>query len=161
MEYFVSLLTNVFTLEELIFIFNLSLSMLAGFAIGLERESRGKDAGISTHTLVIIGSMLFTYVSVYFTEGSDSTTRIAAQVVSGIGFIGAGLILKDGTSVRNLTTAASLWLSAAIGMAIGFQFYVVAIFTVFAAIIVLHIPHIFKQKLPLCETEEGQIVKKK
>lgn len=131
--------------QELIFIFNALLSLLIGFVIGIERELRGKDAGISTHTLVITGSMLFTFLS--FHVLSDSTTRIASQIVVGIGFLGAGLILKDGTSVRNLTTAASLWFSAAIGMAIGFQFYIVAITSALIAILTLRIPHMSHQGL--------------
>jgi len=125
--------------QEARFAFNLLLSLLIGFIIGYERESKGKDAGISTHTLVIMGSMLFTFLSLNVV--SDSTVRIAAQVVTGIGFLGAGLILRDGTSVRNLTTAASLWFAAAIGMAIGFEFYVVAILSSFVAIITLRTPH--------------------
>lgn len=124
---------------ELGFVFNVALSLVIGFAIGLEREAKGKDAGISTHALVIMGSMLFTYLSL--NVDSDSTTRIAAQVVSGIGFLGAGLILKDGTNVRNLTTAASLWFAAGIGMAIGFGYYTAAIISAIAAMVTLRIPN--------------------
>lgn len=125
---------------NLIFSFKILLSVLIGLVIGIERESRGKDAGISTHSLVIMGSMLFTVLSMHV--DAESTSRIAAQIVTGIGFLGAGLILKDGTSVRNLTTAASLWFSAAIGMAIGFEFYIPAILSTLVGIIVLRIPHI-------------------
>ena len=127
---------------NVVFVFNLGLSLLVGLAIGIERESRGKDAGISTHSLVILGSMLFTYLSMQVDP--ESTSRIAAQVVTGIGFLGAGLILKAGTSVRNLTTAASLWFASAIGMAIGFQFYVAAILSTFVALLALRIPHIIE-----------------
>ncbi len=133
----------IFSNTELTFLFNAILSVLIGFLIGIERESRGKDAGISTQSLVILGSMLFTFLSLNVL--SDSTTRIAASVVSGIGFIGAGVILKDGLDVRNLTTAASIWVSAAIGMAIGFQFYIVAIITTLAAFVILRIPHMVSQ----------------
>ncbi|QQR65029.1 MgtC/SapB family protein [Candidatus Kaiserbacteria bacterium] len=132
----------LFTDPNVVFVFNLGLSLLVGLAIGIERESRGKDAGISTHSLVILGSMLFTYLSMQVDP--ESTSRIAAQVVTGIGFLGAGLILKEGTSVRNLTTAASLWFAAAIGMAIGFQFYVAAILSTFVALLALRIPHIIE-----------------
>ncbi len=132
---------------ELIFILNLVLCMIAGLLIGLERESRGKDAGISTHTLVIMGSMLFTFLSMYVDASSPS--RIAAQVVTGIGFLGAGLILKDGIAVRNLTTAASLWFAAAIGMAFGFGYYIVAIVSTIACVLVPRIPH-FRQKQDDC-----------
>jgi len=121
---------------ELRFFFSLLLCVVFGFFIGLERESRGKDAGISTYTFVIAGSMLFTFLSSLDTE---STSRIAAQVVTGIGFIGAGLIFKEGESVRNLTTAASIWFAAGIGMAIGFQHYLLA---AVSAVIVMFLPKI-------------------
>ncbi|MCA9356662.1 MgtC/SapB family protein [Candidatus Nomurabacteria bacterium] len=136
-----SFLTNVD--PNLIFILNIFLSLLAGLAIGIERETKGKDAGISTHSLVILGAMLFTFLSAQVDP--DSTSRIASQVVTGIGFLGAGLILKEGTSVRNLTTAASLWFSAAIGMAIGFGYYVPGILSVLVALLVLRIPRIMKK----------------
>ncbi len=132
----------LFADPNVVFMFNLGLSLLVGLAIGIERESRGKDAGISTHSLVIMGSMLFTFLSMQVDP--ESTSRIAAQVVTGIGFLGAGLILKEGTSVRNLTTAASLWFAAAIGMAIGFQFYIAAILSTLVALLALRIPHIIE-----------------
>lgn len=132
---------TLFLGSQIDFIFNMVLSVVVGFIIGLERESKGKDAGVSTHTLVILGSMLFSFLSIH-APGTDSTTRIAAQVVTGIGFLGAGLILKDGISVRNLTTAASLWFSAALGMAIGFGFHIVAILSAVIGILILRIPHI-------------------
>lgn len=128
------------------FIIALALSLILGFLIGAERETRGKDAGISTHVLVIAGAMLFTYLSMLVDPAS--TSRIAAQIVTGIGFLGAGLILKDGTSVRNLTTAASLWCAGAIGMAIGFGFYAIAVIAAVAAIIVPRIPHLYGRKEP-------------
>lgn len=125
------------------FLIALALTLVLGFIIGSERESRGKDAGISTHILVIMGAMLFTFLSSMVDPTSSS--RIAAQVVTGIGFLGAGLIIKDGGSVRNLTTAASLWVAAAIGMALGFQFYAVAIIGAVAAALVPRIPHVHKK----------------
>lgn len=119
------------------------LSIILGFIVGSERESRGKDAGISTHILVIMGAMLFTLLSSLVDP--TSTSRIAAQVVTGIGFLGAGLILKDGVSVRNLTTAASLWVAAAVGMALGFGFYAIAIVATVASALVPRIPHVHKK----------------
>jgi putative Mg2+ transporter-C (MgtC) family protein len=124
---------------ELTFICSLTLALLAGIVIGVERESRGKDAGISTQSLVVMGSMMFTFMSALVEP--ESSSRIAAQVVTGIGFLGAGLILKEGTTVHNLTTAASLWFSAAIGMAFGFGFYRIGIFATLVAVLTLRIPH--------------------
>ena len=132
----------IITHTELSFLFKLVLSVLAGFVIGIERESRGKDAGISTHTLVILGSMLFTYMSLIVEDSHNA--RIAAQIVTGIGFLGAGLILKEGTTVHNLTTAASLWFAAAIGMAFGFGYYVIGFFSTLIAVAILRIPRIGK-----------------
>lgn len=110
---------------EVIFLIDVTLSLLTGFCVGAERESRGKDAGISTHTLVITGAMLYTFLSMRVDPSSQS--RIAAQVVTGIGFLGAGLILKEGATVKNLTTAASLWFAGAIGMAFGFGYHLIGI----------------------------------
>ena len=121
----------------------LALSILIGLIIGLERESRGKDAGISTHIMVIAGSALFTLLSA--TVDPNSTSRIASQIVVGIGFLGAGLILKESASVKNLTTAASLWFAAALGMAIGFGFYAIAIIGAIAAALIPRIPNVRKK----------------
>lgn len=122
------------------FIIDLGIAISLGILIGGERELRGKDAGISTHTLVICGAMLFTFMSMTVDPASES--RIAAQIVTGIGFLGAGLILKDGAVVRNLTTAASIWFAGSIGMAIGFGFYQIAIIAAIASIFIPRIPHV-------------------
>jgi putative Mg2+ transporter-C (MgtC) family protein len=103
-----------------------------GAAIGFEREIRDREAGIRTHLLVSLGSALFTVVSAYgfheFLASGDvvvraDPSRIAAQIVTGIGFLGAGAIIREGLSVRGLTTAATLWVVAAIGMACGAGYY--------------------------------------
>ncbi|MGI9010965.1 MAG: MgtC/SapB family protein [Nitrososphaeraceae archaeon] len=129
---------------QLEFLIDIIFVLAAGFVIGAERESRGKPAGISTTSLVIGGAMLFTYLSA--AVDPNSTSRIAAQVVSGIGFLGAGMILKGEVDkkITNLTTAASVWFSAAIGMAIGFNFYIIALAAVIFAVLVPRIPHITK-----------------
>jgi putative Mg2+ transporter-C (MgtC) family protein len=131
---------------QLDFLIDIGLSLLAGFLIGAERESRGKPAGISTHCLVIGGTMMFTYISAQVDP--NSTSRIAAQVVSGIGFLGAGMILKSESTekITNLTTAAAVWFAAAIGMAIGFNFYFMALAAIAFAVLVPRIPHISKLK---------------
>ena len=130
--------------HEVDFLIRLGLSLLCGLLIGTERELRGKPAGISTNSFVIGGSAMFTFVSL--AVDPNSPARIAAQVVSGVGFLGAGMILKsdkDGT-VTNLTTAASIWFSAAIGVAIGFGWYLIAGAAVVYALVVPRIPHISK-----------------
>jgi putative Mg2+ transporter-C (MgtC) family protein len=117
----------------------LSVAAGLGAAVGCERELRDREAGIRTHLLVSLGSALFTIVSAYgFQEFLSRTdpTRIAAQIVTGIGFLGAGAIIRDGLSVRGLTTAATLWVVAAIGMSAGAGYYwpavAVTLLTIFA-----------------------------
>ncbi len=128
------------SVDELAFLVALSLSVISGLLMGVERETRHKDAGISTHILVITGSMLFTYLSMRVDP--ESPSRIAAQVVSGIGFLGAGLIIKEGTSVRNLTTAANLWFAAAIGMSFGFGYYFIGAIAAILGVVIPRIPHV-------------------
>ena len=133
------LVVNFFTTTEGKFIIDIGLAIILGYVIGAERESRGKDAGISTHIMVICGATLFTFISSLVDPSSES--RIAAQIVSGIGFLGAGLILKEeGARVRNLTTASSIWFAGAIGMALGFDFHALAIIASIVAIFVPRIP---------------------
>ena len=109
----------------------LVVAALLGLAVGFEREIHGHPAGLRTHMLVAVGSGLFTVLSAHaFGAGTSEApidpTRIAAQIVSGIGFLGAGAILKDGIVIRGLTTAASLWATSAVGMAAGAGEYVIA-----------------------------------
>lgn len=105
----------------------LFVALVLGGAIGLEREYRSKDAGFRTHFLVALGAALFTLISQYgFGDGVKDSSRVAAQVVSGIGFLGAGLIVFQKNVVRGLTTAAGLWVTAAIGMACGVGMFATA-----------------------------------
>jgi putative Mg2+ transporter-C (MgtC) family protein len=117
-----------------------------GGAVGIERELRDREAGFRTHMLVSIGSALFTIVSAYafrdfLVSGAAvvraDPTRIAAQIVTGIGFLGAGAILRHGLAVRGLTTAATLWVVAAIGMAVGAGYYGGAVITTAVVLISL------------------------
>lgn len=108
----------------------LIVAMILGGIIGLERDYRAKDAGFRTHFLVAVGSALFTLISMYgFVDGVKDTSRVAAQVVSGIGFLGAGLIVFQKNVIRGLTTAAGLWVTAAVGMACGTGQYFMAVLT--------------------------------
>lgn len=142
--------------EELRFFFALCLSILAGLIMGIERETRHKDAGISTHILVVSGAMLFTFLSDMVEP--ENSARIAAQIVSGIGFLGAGLIIKEGASVRNLTTAASLWFAAAIGMSFGFGFYLIGMVCALFGVFIPRIPHLKeKVKCLTCGSEDIKV----
>ena len=132
---------HLFAGNELDFLLRLVLCLLLGGAIGVERELRNKPAGISTNCFVMAGACLFTFISQEIDPNSPA--RIAAQVVSGVGFLGAGMILKgEGNAVKNLTTAASVWFAAAIGMVIGFGWFVVAAIATVYAVIVPRIPHV-------------------
>ena len=126
--------------QTVTFIISLALAVFLGILLGAERESRGKDAGISTNALVVAGSMLFTFMSILIDP--EEPARIASQVVVGIGFLGAGLIWKEGATVRNLTTAASMWMAAAIGVTVGAGYYAIAIIATTAALIIPRIPHL-------------------
>jgi putative Mg2+ transporter-C (MgtC) family protein len=118
-------------------ILRLGVAGLLGAVIGLEREIDAKDAGLRTCTLVSAGAALFTLVSAYGFAGTADPTRIAAQIVTGIGFLGAGVIFRTGVSVRGLTTAASLWLAAGIGMAAGAGWWWAAVLATGLAVLAL------------------------
>lgn len=125
---------------ELDITLRLAVAMLLGGVIGFEREYRAKDAGFRTHFLVALGSALFCIVSQYgFGFELKDSSRVAAQVVSGIGFLGAGTIIFQKNVVRGLTTAAGLWVTAAIGLACGTGMYLPAIVTTLMVLIGLEI----------------------
>jgi putative Mg2+ transporter-C (MgtC) family protein len=121
----------------------LGIAAVLGGIIGIEREIQGQTAGFRTQLLVCLGACLFTIISIYAPQLAGNYSdpgRIAAQIVVGIGFLGAGAILKHGNHIRGLTTAASLWIVSAIGMAVGFGKYSLAVATsviVLASLIVL------------------------
>jgi putative Mg2+ transporter-C (MgtC) family protein len=132
------------TLAELTL--RIGLAAALGAAVGLERELREREAGLRTHLLVALGAALFTIVSAYaWSDWSFSNrsgivfdpTRIAAQIVTGVGFLGAGAIIRQGLTVRGLTTAATLWAVAAIGMAVGAGYYAAAVITTVVVIVSL------------------------
>ena len=126
--------------SDLEIIFQLALAAVIGLTLGFEREVMGKPAGMRTYALVTLGATLFTIVSKYgFSDGGGivDSSRVAAQIVTGIGFLGAGIIIFKGTKVEGLTTASGLWVSAAIGMAIGTAMYSVAIAAAIIAFIVM------------------------
>ena len=143
-------------------------SLLLGFAIGLEREMTNKYAGLRTNILVCLGACIFTIISIYgFPEvsvtgdelGTRDTARVAAQVVTGIGFIGGGTVLRHGATVFGLTTAATLWVSAAIGMACGAGMYGLAIVSTILSIIILVSVRLFEKNDLVCSTKKTKRLK--
>ena len=127
---------------------DLLLSLVLGFLIGFERRIRSKEAGIRTHTIVCVGSALMMAISKYAFAGQSDAGRVAAQIVSGVGFLGAGIIVYKRHEVRGLTTAAGVWATAGVGMACGGGLYYLAIgaaLMLFVVQLVLH-SRIFRTK---------------
>ncbi|MBQ7984917.1 MAG: MgtC/SapB family protein [Bacteroidales bacterium] len=135
------------------FVLRLCLACVLGLAIGFERELHAKEAGVKTHLLVAMGSCLFMILSIYGFEGfyekdhtSFDPSRIAAQVVTGIGFLGAGTIIFRKNIIRGLTTAAGLWVTCAIGLACGCGFYYIAMATTLLVIVSIFLSNVFLKK---------------
>ena len=130
-----------------VLILRLVCAGLFGGIIGLEREIRAKEAGLRTHFIVALGSALFMIISQYAFDGQQhDAARVAAQVVSGIGFIGAGVIIFQKNAVRGVTTAAGLWVAAAIGLATGAGMYAVAIAATLLTVICLEAMNFFHSR---------------
>ena len=130
-------------LIEYKYLLTILLSVVLGFLIGLERKTRAKEAGVRTHTIVCFGACLLMIISKYGFSGEDTdVARVAAQIVSGIGFIGAGMIVYRKNAVHGLTTAAGVWATAGIGMACGAGLYFVAVGGTLIMILVQCILHI-------------------
>ena len=142
------------------FLIRLTAALVLGFSLGLERELTNKYAGLRTHILVCLGACVFTLLSIYgfptFADGDNvivnqatgvrDTARIAAQIVTGIGFIGAGTVLRNGPMVFGLTTAATLWIAASIGMACGAGLYDVAVISTVLSVAVLTLIRVFERQ---------------
>jgi putative Mg2+ transporter-C (MgtC) family protein len=156
------------TLTWLQVLFRIAAAAGLGGLVGLERELDEKAAGLRTHMLVAVGAALFTIVGAYgfseFPQSAVDPTRIAAQVVTGIGFLGAGIIFRQGFTVRGLTTAASLWLVAAVGIAAGAGYWKGAVIATVAALISLRplewikersLPERMSRRMTVVLTEAG------
>jgi len=131
-----------------VIVFRLVLAVLLSGLVGMEREFKSRPAGFRTHILVCVGAALVMLTSeytflVYHTMANMDPTRLGAQVISGIGFLGAGTIIRQGASIKGLTTAASLWAMACVGLAVGAGFYAGAI----AGAVVIYLTLIFLSKI--------------
>ena len=166
-------------MESIGYIFDINLvirvlsALLLGFAIGLEREMTNKYAGLRTNILVCLGACIFTIISIYgfptFAAGDNvivsqatgvrDTARIAAQVVTGIGFIGGGTVLRHGATVFGLTTAATLWVSAAVGMACGTGMYGLALVATVLSIMILVSVRLFEKNVLVSSTKNTKRLK--
>ena len=126
------------TREEIEIAVRLLLAAVFGAAVGYERRSADKPAGLRTLSLVAMGSALFTIISAFVFESADQS-RVAAQIVTGVGFSGAGTILRSGVTVSGLTTAATIWATAAIGMAVGSGMYIASATGTALILIILYV----------------------
>ena len=153
---------------ELSLVIRVFSALLLGFAIGFEREITNKDAGLRTNILVCLGACIFTIISIYgFPEvsvsgdelGTRDTARVAAQIVTGIGFIGGGTVLRHGFNVYGLTTAATLWVSAAVGMACGSGMYYLAIGSTVLSIFILVTVRLFEKKVLVTSAKNAKRIK--
>lgn len=128
---------------ELIIVAKLVVSFLLGAFIGFDREKHGRDAGIRTYAAVCIGATLFTAVAAHLVNDVAATSRVIANIVTGVGFLGAGIIYRDssaGTS-HGLTTAATVWCTAAVGVAVGLNMFIIAIVGAIALYFLLSLHH--------------------
>ena len=159
--------TEIFQLTTLL---DLLLAVVLGFFIGLERKNRAKEAGIRTHAIVCAGSALMMIVSKYAFGGQADSARVAAQIVAGVGFLGAGMIVYKKREITGLTTAAGIWATAGVGMACGGRLYIVAIGATALVVFVQYFLHIncrlFRQKRTYsvkiefyCESDENKKIK--
>lgn len=158
---------NTFLYVDSEILIRLVVSLALGLVIGFERELISKSAGLRTQTLVCLGSTIFTLISLYGFEprmnpdGSfvpADPARVAAQIVTGVGFIGGGVVLKSGVSVHGITTAASLWMSAAIGMAAGCGNFSLAVLgTVLAVVVLIPLGFFEKRFLSKIQKKESRL----
>lgn len=163
-------LTHIINVEYFV---RIAIALIFGFCIGLERELTNKYAGLRTHILVCLGACVFTLISIYgfptFAPGDNvivdqatgirDTSRVAAQIVTGIGFIGAGTVLRNGPIVFGLTTAATLWISASIGMACGAGMFDIAFAGTVLSLLTLVMIRVFERKVLPTSTKRTKRVK--
>ena len=167
-EYFANIIWSL----ELMNLIKLGFAVVLGFAIGYERKRRYKEAGIRTHTIVCLGSALMMLVSIYGFGGSQAdAARVAAQIVTGVGFLGAGIIVYRKNETKGLTTAAGVWATAGVGMACGGGLFILATVATVLMVSVQVLLHtnikIFKSKLKFTieivfyqVTDESILIKK-
>lgn len=170
MEALIYKLIHIVNIEYFI---RIAIAVIFGFCIGLERELTNKYAGLRTHILVCLGACVFTLISIYgfptFAPGDNviidnatgvrDTSRVAAQIVTGIGFIGAGTVLRNGPIVLGLTTAATLWIAASIGMACGAGMFDIAFAGTVLSILTLVSVRVFERKVLPNSTKRAKRIK--
>lgn len=144
--------------HSLTIIMQIALAAGLGLAIGLERERSHKPAGLRTYSLIAMGSALFTAISQEVVGPYIDITRIAGQIVTGIGFLGAGLIFTRGDKIVGLTSAAGIWVTAAIGMSVGFRMYTVAIAATMLVLLIMTALWVLEKRIMKKNEENEQTV---
>ena len=146
---FLSLNKKCRNIFELLDFYKAILAVVAGLILGFEREMKDKSAGLKTMTVICLGSTLFSILSYKFAGEHGDPTRIASYIVSGIGFLGAGVIFKGGFNVHGLTTAGIIWITAAVGMGIGFgEFYMAFTFLALSLVVIYSAQFLTRNFLP-------------
>lgn len=167
------MLENILQSTEFSIFIRVLMAVLLGFAVGLEREMTNKYAGLRTNILVCVGACVFTILSVYgfptFANGDNvlidhatgirDTSRVAAQVVTGIGFIGGGTVLRHGATIFGITTAATLWMAASIGMACGTGMFLLAVIATVLTVLVLISVRFFEKNVLIKSTKNSRRLK--
>ena len=146
---------NLISDYNILILSRIGLSILFGFMLGFEREITGKFAGLRTHILVCTGACVFTILSIYGFKmaetagfvGTNDPARIAAQIITGIGFIGAGTVMRSGANILGITTAATLWVCAAVGMACGTGEFSLAVIATISTMAILILIRIFEKRV--------------
>lgn len=126
---------------ELLFVLRICIAVILGGFIGWEREGHGRDAGIRTYASVALGACVFGLISLH-APGATDNTRIASGIVMGIGFLGAGIIFRDQDGVKGLTTAATIWATASVGLAIAYGMYILGVFSALIIYSLLAVHHL-------------------
>lgn len=147
---------NIFLVDSLDMILKLFMALFLGTMLGVERAIVGKTAGMRTYGLVTMGAALFTIVGSLVAGGSFESLRLTGQIITGIGFVGAGLIFFNGEKVSGVTTAVGIWVSAGIGMAVGYGFYLLAVVASIFSIFVFSALWYVENRLKIIASHEAE-----
>lgn len=151
---------DIFASNEIRIGLNLVLAALFGGLIGLERQANARPAGFRTHILICVGSAAFGMIGVLYFPLKEDISRIWQNIITGIGFLGAGAVIKEGGTVRGLTTAADIWATAAIGLALAGELYVLALATEVIVLFTLYILRRVEERAELGEANHSKEAKK-
>lgn len=148
-------ITDYLTSDMIDMMLKLIMALSLGIALGIERAIVGKTAGMRTYGLVALGSALFTIIGAEVAGGTSDSLRLTGQVITGIGFVGAGLIFFNGEKISGVTTAVGIWVSAGIGMAVGYGLYAIAVVVSILSIFVFSVLWYIENRLKIIAAHES------